>query len=378
MTELEAYALIERYLSGEMPAAEAEDFEAQLRQNPDLARYSREFDDLTGKLQALGRRRSLKARMNNLHSQYFPEAITQEPATFREQRDMVTQSQFQAKWRSFYKANRTTMAVAASVAILTVFSTLLSIELWNSMGKEQNIRYTELRRDMDRIKKSQRAIIKGFNQKVAPKTEINPGTFSGTGFALTSDGYIATSFHVINDADSVFIENTALGRFKATTVFKDAAHDLAILKISDPNFTSFDALPYTVAQTDADLGEKVYTLGFPREDMVFGEGSLSSQSGFDGDTAAYQISVPLNPGNSGGPLFDEKGNLIGVIKGKQLDQQGAAFATKSSYLLNMTKQVSPDSAKDINLGKQNNLAGRPRKQQLKKIKDYIFMVKVYN
>ena len=72
MTELEAYALIERYLSGEMPAQEAEDFEAQLRQDPVLARYSREFEDLTGKLQALGRRRDLKAKMNSLHADLFP------------------------------------------------------------------------------------------------------------------------------------------------------------------------------------------------------------------------------------------------------------------------------------------------------------------
>jgi S1-C subfamily serine protease len=313
--------------------------------------------------------------MNTLHADLFPPIAKPAPA---EQPHLVTEPEMQAKWRSFLKTNRTTMAVAASVAILTVFSTLLSIELWNSLGKQQNNRYVELRRDLDRIKKSQRAMIRGFNQKPSPKTEINPGTFSGTGFALTSDGYIVTSYHVINEADSVYIENAAKGRFKVTSVYKDAAHDLAILKITDPNFSSLGTLPYTVAQNGAELGEKVYTLGFPREDMVFGEGSLSSQSGFDGDTAAYQISVPLNPGNSGGPLFDDKGNLIGVIKGKQLDQQGAAFATKSSYLLNMTKEVDPDSAKIIALNKHNNLAGRPRKQQLSKIKDFIFMVKVYN
>src|SRR5690606_35114594 len=187
-----------------------------------------------------------------------------------------------------------------------------------------------------------------------------------------------TSNHVIKGADSIYIENKNGNRFKVVAVHKDIEHDLAILKVEDTNFTTFGSLPYTVSNSDADLGEKVYTLGFPREDMVFGEGSLSSQSGFEGDSAAYQISIPLNPGNSGGPLFDDRGNLIGVISGKQLDAQGAAFATKSTYLMQMAEQLKADSATRVTFNRYNNLTGRGRKHQIKKLKDFIYMVKVYN
>ncbi|KAA9331169.1 S1 family peptidase [Adhaeribacter soli] len=379
MTETEAIALIERYLTGEMPAREAADFEARLRLDPVLARQAREFEELTSALQQYGQRREVKKKLNAIHAEMEKAAMTTEPAFSFEapEAELETIKPVQPKWRIFWNAHSTTIAVAASVAILTVFSTLLSIQLWNSMGK-QTMRYTELRREVENIKKNQRAINRAFNRKVAPKAEVNPGSFSGTGFALTENGYFVTSYHVINDADSVYIENKNGSRYKVTEVYKDLEHDLAILKVSDPNFTSFGTLPYTVSGNAADLGEKVYTLGFPREDMVFGEGSLSSQSGFEGDTAAYQISIPLNPGNSGGPLFDDKGNLIGVISGKQLDLQGAAFATKSTYLMTLADQLKSDSATRVSLSRQNNLSGRPRKQQLKKLKDFIFMVKVYN
>src|SRR5688572_6565759 len=365
MTELQAYALIERYLSGEMPASEALEFEAKLQQDPTLARYARDFEELTTTIQKHGDRRKTRKKLQAIHAEMEQ---TSEP--------IMVPLHSAPKWKVFWNAHKTTVAVAASVAILTVFSTLLSIQLWNSLGKQQARRYTELRREVEKIKKNQRAINRAFNQ-IPSKPEVNPGTFSGTGFALTENGYFVTSYHVIKGADSVYIENKNGSRYKLTSVYQNLDHDLAILKVDDPNFTSFGSLPYTVSADDADLGEKVYTLGFPREDMVFGEGSLSSQSGFEGDSASYQISIPLNPGNSGGPLFDEKGNLIGVISGKQLDVQGAAFATKSTYLMEMAEALKTDSATRVSFNRQNTLAGRARPQQLKKLKDFIYMVKVY-
>lgn len=175
------------------------------------------------------------------------------------------------------------------------------------------------------------------------------------------------------------IENEAGEKFKVTEVYRDQIHDLSILRVTDPAFTAFGTLPYTFKAEESDLGEKVYTLGYPREDIVFGEGSLSSSTGFEGDTTAYQISIPLNPGNSGGPLLDDKGNLIGVISGKQAGQEGASFAVKSAYLLQMISELPPELAPiKTSLPKNNALLGQNRPQQLNKLKDYIFVVKVYN
>jgi len=113
--------------------------------------------------------------------------------------------------------------------------------------------------------------------------------------------------------------------------------------------------------------------------VVFGLGALTSATGYQGDTTEYQVSIPVNPGNSGGPLLDDKGNVIGIINAKQTQVAGAAFAVKSAYLLKAIQNIPSDSlSKSLTLNTKNTLAGLSRTQQLKKLKNYVFMVKVYN
>jgi serine protease Do len=89
--------------------------------------------------------------------------------------------------------------------------------------------------------------------------------------------------------------------------------------------------------------------------------------------------IPVNPGNSGGPVMDEKGNVIGVITGKQTQTSGVAFAVKSNYLLKAIQSIPADSlSKSLNLSTKNTLASLSRTQQIKKLRNYVFMVKVYN
>jgi S1-C subfamily serine protease len=107
---------------------------------------------------------------------------------------------------------------------------------------------------------------------------------------------------------------------------------------------------------------------------------LSARSGFQGDTAFYQVSIPVNPGNSGGPLLDERGNLIGVVSGRQNDAQSAAFATKSSYLVRLVDSLAAAKsapAVPYRLPRYGQLAGAGRPQQLKRLQDYVFIVKVF-
>ena len=370
MRKIEAYKQIEKYLNGQLDAQALSDFEQQLATDPFLSEELRQFKEVSSTLRFYNQRKALKQKLAAIHEEMEPRA-----------KPLVTPFGGKEKRRIFWNQHYATIAVAASVAILTVFGTLLSVDLWRSMGKQQAARYSALRREVEGIKKSQRDIIRGITvpgTKTVPK-EYNPGNFSGTGFAISADGYLVTSYHVISGADSVFIENRAGERYKVKSIFRDKTHDLAILKIEDAGFTSFANLPYAFKSSESELGEKVYTLGYPREDMVFGEGSLSSRSGFEGDTTSYQVSIPVNPGNSGGPLLDNQGNLIGVISGKQLDQQGAAFAVKSAYLKQLIAQLSNDSLDSpIRLPHKNQLAGTSRTKQLKRIEDFIFVIKVYN
>ena len=102
-------------------------------------------------------------------------------------------------------------------------------------------------------------------------------------------------------------------------------------------------------------------------------------TGFNNDTTMYQISIPVNPGNSGGPLMDEQGNIIGVIRGKQSSAEATGFAIKSNFIKQTIEKLENDSLKkDLSLvTKRSNLKGLKRSEQIKKIQPFVFNVMVY-
>jgi len=386
MTEADYYDLFEAYARGELAGPARANFEARLAADPALALRYADFAELTGTLRAYGRRQNVRQQLRGIHATMLaadaPEELARPETTLTHTvNPMLRISRTERKLREFWSGHRATAGVAASVAILAVFSMLLGLEWWRAAKAQPSLYgYQVLRREMDKLKKNQQSPSRTLNQiDVAPATAVErPSKFSGTGFALTSEGYLVTSYHVIQGADSLLIEGRDRQRYHAEPVFSDVKHDLAILRITDKRFTGFGRLPYAIKSGQADLGERVFTLGFPREDMVYGEGALSARSGFEGDTAFYQVSIPVNPGNSGGPLLDERGNLIGVVSGRQNDAQSAAFATKSSYLVRLVDSLeAAKPAAPYHLPRYGQLAGTGRPHQVKKLQDYVFVVKVF-
>ena len=355
---------IEAYLNGEMPEEESRAFEKLRAENPALDQQIVAHKAFLDTLSNYGKRKSLISAMNSIHDEMDIRAVKAEA--------LPTSTLIRVLWNK-YKMNA---AVAASVAILAVFTSLLSTGYFSKINASKSD-YNALRRvvarEIGKVKQSQNEILQNIH--TAPS---NPGLFGATGFALTEDGYLVTNHHVIEGADSVYIQNTAGESYKVKTVHVNPAYDIAILKIIDPDFKSFSSLPYTFKKSVADLGENVYTIGFPKDDYVLGTGYLSSRTGYNGDTVQYQIDIPLNNGNSGGPLLDNKGNVIGVISGKQMHADGASFAIKSKYLLEAIDSISEtELGGEISINKKNSLAGLNRKDQIKKLQNYIFMVKVY-
>jgi S1-C subfamily serine protease len=393
-TEADYYALFEALDRGELAPDARASLRARLAQEPTLAQRYAEFRELTGTLASYAGQRRTRQQLRDLHTAMLaaetPPPLTADvnparPLGAPAAVPMLRISRVERHLRDFWNGHRATVGVAASVAVLAVFSTLLGLQWWKAYQQKPSLYgYTVLRREVDKLKQGQRALSRNLSQlDIAPNPTgspqaVNQGKFSGTGFALTTDGYLVTSYHVIQGADSLVVEGRDKRRYRAEAVYADRKHDLAILRITDRSFGGFGRLPYAVKAGEADLGERVYTLGYPREDVVYGEGALSAQSGFEGDTAFYQISIPVNPGNSGGPLLDERGNLIGIISGRQADVQSAAFATKSSFLVRLVDSL--DAAKPAHaykLPRQSQLAGASRPRQLQKLRDFVFVVKVY-
>lgn len=204
---------------------------------------------------------------------------------------------------------------------------------------------------------------------------------TGTGFAISSKGYIVTNYHVIEDASSIKVRgvnNNFSSSYSASVIASDKNSDLAILKINDSKFTSLGTIPYTISTKTSDVGSSVYVLGYPLlstmgQEVKVTNGIISSKSGYSGDISSYQISAPIQPGNSGGPLLDTKGNIIGVINAKHKLAENASYAIKSNYLLNLIESLDqPPVLQSI-----NSLNGKSFTEQLKVVKNFTYILEIY-
>ena len=352
----------DQYLRGELDADDRAAFEAFCAANPEFASIleeQRDFIDLLNQTEAKNNfLNSLRAESENFH---FNEEKEEEP-----------------KIISIWKKLQINAGVAAAVALVSVFSTLYFTGYFTAV-KQATSDYSALRREVNSVKRNVNAQNKAIQNINSASSENNSAMhFGATGFMLTKDGYVVTNYHVVNGADSIQLQNTKGEAYRAEIIHIDAEKDLAILRINDDNFKGLKSIPYTFKKQKSDLGEDIFTIGFPRDEAVYGQGYLSSNTGYAGDTIAYQISIPVNPGNSGGPVLDNQGNVIGIISGKQKGIDGAAFAIKTKELISTLNRIPADSLRgNIVLNNKNTLAKVPRTEQIKKLQEYIYIVKVY-
>ena len=217
------------------------------------------------------------------------------------------------------------------------------------------------------------------------KKRNNKGEWAGngSGIIISRLGHIVTNHHVIEDADDIEVEfmlNGAAQNYNAEIVQSDKVNDLAILKIHDINFDGLGELAYNFQTRSSDVGTKVYAYGYPMALSVMGkeikitDGIISSKSGFEGDITTYQITAPIQPGNSGGPLFDDKGNFIGINSsglGKDVSDN-VGYTIKSSYVLNLIDALS----NGIELPSSTKLQSLPLTEQIKEISKSVVLIKV--
>ena len=174
-------------------------------------------------------------------------------------------------------------------------------------------------------------------------------TASGSGFFVSEDGYLITNAHVVRNARHVKVKSGG-SVLPAEVVRVDETNDLALLKVSG----HFIAL--CISTNDVQLGDPVFTIGFPSIDLQgmqpkYTDGKISSLSGLMDDPTEYQISVPVQPGNSGGPLVDMAGRVKGVVLARLNDfaalrtmgslPQNVNYAVKGNLLRNFLSE-SPE------------------------------------
>ena len=208
---------------------------------------------------------------------------------------------------------------------------------------------------------------------------------SGTGFYVNNEGFIATNYHVIQDATDIVVlckQNGMNQKYKATVFQTDKINDLAVIKITDKNFVPLPALPYQLASESVAVGNEVFSLGFPLADIMgesvkYTDGKISSLTGINEDVTKYQVTAPIQNGNSGGPLFDNSGNVVGIIESRlnkdKYNSENVNYAVKAVLLKNIVDLI-PQPTKKVKGKKTSSL------NQVEKIKlfsDYVVMIQTY-
>ena len=224
-----------------------------------------------------------------------------------------------------------------------------AIEARDNAGNFYGINITVLAqkrsKELIKIIDNNKSSFRGWDmQSVAPPQSSTRDTLkaNGSGSIISTTGLILTAAHVIEDSSKIKVV-TIKGVKDAVIVAIDKSHDLAFIKIPDEHF---QALTINYPSAHIRLGQSVSTIGFPNVTIQgfnpkVTKGEISSLTGIGDDPTGWQISVPVQSGNSGGPLLDENGYLIGVILSKLGFRaakitgdlpQNVSYAVKSDFI----------------------------------------------
>ncbi len=365
MDDIKLLEAVEQYINGRMSPDERVYFEGLRKSNPEIDQLVVEHTFFMQQLNRFDETKKLKRRLNRVHTELAEKGLIKSPG-------------LQGKAKVIYLFNRykRTAAIAASIAGITALT--MSALIWSFSPTKPSDDIIKLNREISVLKnqnKQQNKEINTIKQNIsAPVIAYKTG---GTGFLIDQKGYVVTNAHIIQHANNIVVQNSNGKDLSVKVVFVDIPRDIAILKITDTSFKTTLPIPYSIKKTSAEIAEPIYTLGFPRNEIVYGEGYLAAKTGFNGDTLTCQIAIAANPGNSGGPILNRNGEVVGVLSAKQTSAEGVVFATQSKFIYQALNSLQKDTIyQRIKLPATSSLKGLDKTQQVKKITDFVYMIKV--
>jgi S1-C subfamily serine protease len=368
------WEIAEAYLSGKMTEADSVALIARLEHDKAFSSDFHESINLIQSMKSNGKQKRFRELVKDIDKKAQRRAGIKKTARIR----LTPQS-----WR--------TIGVAASVAILTSTITIWSLRPYI---KKSDSQYTTISREVSVIKKVQaqqqaeqnkiKQDIK--NNKTTPAPPPSDIKYAGTGFALTNDGYFVTANHVVHfdgksEPDSVYIQNQDGQYFKATIIAFDAAADIAIMKAGKKSFRfGKGEIPYVFASDKADLGEDIFTLGYPNDALKYSKGYISSANGYNGNVQQYTLELSAGHGQSGSPVIGNDGSVVGILTaiggvGESNNAATNTYAVSTKALMELVRTEIPEECG--HLPRRNHLGSLGRTEQIQKVEPYTFSVLVY-
>lgn len=374
MDDIKIIDAVERYIRGEMTPDERLHFENLRKTSSEIDQLVVEHTLFLQQLDHFGERKEFRSSLNEIHTDLA-------------ENGKIESIKLKGKARVVYlwKRYKRVTAIAASIAGITALG--ISALVWIVSPKPpSNARFEQLSTTIqdtkdkaDKLEKELNNVKKTNNESSAPVIPYRPG---GTGFIIDAKGYLVTNLHVVENNKHIAYKHIAVqnekGEFTAKVIYTDKAKDIAILKIDDEDFKPYASVPYSISKNSAKLAEPIFTLGYPKNDIVYGQGYLSSMTGFNGDTLSCQIEIAANPGNSGSPIMNKNGEVIGILNGRQTNTEGFTFAIQGKYIYSALEALkkADTSYQKVKLSSKSLIAGMERTEQVRKVEDYVFIVKV--
>jgi serine protease Do len=371
MDDIKLLDAVERYIRGEMTPDERLHFEQLRKTNAEVDQLVVEHTLFLQQMNRFSEWKKIKLDLQEVHTELAEQGeINSDKPRGR--------AKVVYLWRKYKRVT----AIAASIAGITTigFTALVwsvapkaptsELEMLKRKVDIQEIKSKQLQTDLNHVKDK-------VNTPVSTPTptpiEFKSG---GTGFLIDTKGLMITNAHIVKNSRNIRVVNAKGQQFNAFVVRLDVPRDVAVIKIDDDQFKPPVSLPYSIRKSSTDIAEPVFTLGYPRDEIVYGEGYLSARTGFNGDTLSCQISIAANPGNSGGPIFDHNGDVIGILTSKETETEGVVFAVQSKYIYRVLDDLKKSPLyKNMKLPAKSTLSGLEKTQQVKKIQDFVFMVK---